>query len=197
MGNLDQELERAISESEQQAREQEARGPVVGETQGPRSPRARRTWPLLVALLVIGGAIFGLVFSSAEDAAVYSVSADQLLKNASEYTGRNVRVEGALVKGTLRHRAEPCEYRFDMEKNGATLSVRYPECIVPDTFRDMPGMDVLVTAEGKWNAAGHFDASHIMAKCPSKYEMEQRAKQGQTAPHAGLAAPTPAVANAL
>ena len=55
---------------------------------------------------------------------------------------------------------------------------------MPDTFRDVPGMDVAVTAEGKLTDDGRFEASQIMAKCPSKYEMQQRAEAGEQAPHA-------------
>jgi len=61
--------------------------------------------------------------------------------------------------------------------------VHYPQCSVPDTFRDVPNVDVEVTAEGTLTETGTFDASRIMAKCPSKYEMEQRAASGETVPH--------------
>jgi cytochrome c-type biogenesis protein CcmE len=43
-----------------------------------------------------------------------------------------------------------------------------------------------VTAEGKLTDSGHFEASNIMAKCPSKYEMKERAKGGEQAPHAAM-----------
>ena len=42
--------------------------------------------------------------------------------------------------------------------------------------------------EGRLNQAGHFDATNIMAKCPSKYEMKERAKKGERAPHAEVSA---------
>jgi cytochrome c-type biogenesis protein CcmE len=92
-----------------------------------------------------------------------------------------VRVEGKLVTGTLKRRAEPCEYRFTLQKNGAELPVRFAGCVVPDTFRDVPGMDVDVTAEGKLSGEGYFVASQIMAKCPSKYE--ERVKKGEKLPY--------------
>jgi cytochrome c-type biogenesis protein CcmE len=87
----------------------------------------------------------------------------------------------------LVRRDQPCEYRFTIEKKGVALPVRFAQCIVPDTFRDMPGMDVSVTAEGKLTQAGNFEASTIMAKCPSKYEMKDRARAGEKAPHVGAA----------
>jgi cytochrome c-type biogenesis protein CcmE len=66
------------------------------------------------------------------------------------------------------------------------IPVQFRQCVVPDTFRDMPGMDVMVTAGGKLAPDGKsFDATDIMAKCPSKYEMQQRSMAGEAAPHLG------------
>jgi cytochrome c-type biogenesis protein CcmE len=107
--------------------------------------------------------------------------------------GRAVRVEGTLKKGSLMRRDQPCEYRFTIAKSGTELPVRYARCIVPDTFRDMPGMDVTVIAEGTLEQAGHFEASSIMAQCPSKYEMQEKAKKGEVAPHNPLSAVSPKI----
>jgi cytochrome c-type biogenesis protein CcmE len=87
------------------------------------------------------------------------------------------------VPGTLARRSEPCEYRFKLKKNAVEMTVLYPQCVVPDTFRDVPGVNVEVTAEGQLAANGTFHATQIMAKCPSKYEMRGKANQGQSAPH--------------
>jgi cytochrome c-type biogenesis protein CcmE len=140
---------------------------------------------LLIGLLVMGGGILTLVFTSFKGASVYSKGVDDLIRDKAKFADRAVRVEGTLVKGTLVRRDQPCEYRFTIEKKGVVLPVRYAQCIVPDTFRDMPGMDVSVTAEGRLTDTGAFEASNIMAKCPSKYEMKERAKSGEHAPHPG------------
>ncbi len=195
MSDLDQELERAILESEADAAGKARAGAVPAVTT-PLAPKAspRRNLGLLLGLLVVCGGILTLVMTSANQAAIYSVPTDELLANTAEYSNRNVRVEGMLVKGSLKQRAEPCEYRFSIETNGKRLPVRFPQCVVPDTFRDVPEMDVQVTAEGRLSAEGHFEATQIMAKCPSKYEMQQRAAQGEQAPHATYgeaAAPAP------
>jgi cytochrome c-type biogenesis protein CcmE len=129
--------------------------------------------------------VLALVFTSFKGSAIYSMGVDQLLKEQAKYGARNVRVKGMLVKGTLSRRDNPCEYRFKLQENKQVLSVEYPQCVVPDTFRDMPGMDVEVTAEGKLGASGAFEATAIMAKCPSKYEMQQKSMSGEAAPHVG------------
>jgi cytochrome c-type biogenesis protein CcmE len=180
--SVDQELARAVQEAEA-----EASVPAVAQAGAPErpKPKPKRSLGLLIALLVIVGAVLALVFTSFKGSAIYSLGVDQLLKEKERYGERNVRVKGWLVKGTLVRRDEPCEYRFKLQENNKELAVQYPQCVVPDTFRDMPGMDVEVTAEGKLGASGAFEATAIMAKCPSKYEMKQKSMAGELAPHAG------------
>jgi cytochrome c-type biogenesis protein CcmE len=183
MSRVDEELAQAVAESEATA---PAELPIpISEQTPPSAPK--RNLALLAGLLVMGGGILTLVMTSFENASVYSRGVDELLVEQVKLNGRNVRVDGTLVKGSLTQaKTGACEYRFEIEKNGAKVPVRYASCIVPDTFRDVPGMDVAVTAEGTLASAGHFEATQIMAKCPSKYEMQDRAKKGEQAPHAAM-----------
>jgi cytochrome c-type biogenesis protein CcmE len=183
--SVDQELKRAVEEAEA-----ETAVPVVSQATPASTPEASGSQPkrnlgLLLGLLAIVGGVLTLVFTSFEGSAIYSVGVDQLIKEPERYSERNVRVKGMLVKGTLTRREQPCEYRFKLEEKNTVLAVEYPQCVVPDTFRDMPGMDVEVTAEGKMADNGAFQATSIMAKCPSKYEMKQKSMAGEMAPHAG------------
>jgi cytochrome c-type biogenesis protein CcmE len=121
-----------------------------------------------------------------KDNAIYSKPVDQLVAQKARFIGRPVRAEGNLVHGTLEKRDTPCEYRFTITKNGVDVPVRYAQCVVPDTFRDVPGMDVGVTVEGALLADNSFEATSVLAKCPSKYEMKERAGRGESMPHAAL-----------
>lgn len=182
MSALDKELAEAVQESEAQAQD-----PALGMTAPKSAPdRPRRSWGLLLALLAMAAGLLVLVFTSFKGEAIYSKGVDELVRAGDAAKDRTIRVQGVLVKGTLVRRDQPCEYRFRMKKNGADIEVRYPQCVVPDTFRDVPNMDVEVTATGKLASVGYFQASQIMAKCPSKYEMQQRAKGGEKAPHAQM-----------
>lgn len=185
MSKLDEELAEAVKHSESEAVPDSDR-PVAAPAPpaGPKPNRKLHNLGLVVALLVIGAGILALVLTSFKQSAVYSKGVDELIVSRDKMGGRNVRVAGVLVKGTLTRRDEPCEYRFSITKNNQTLPVRYSQCVVPDTFRDMPGMDVEVTAEGKLAPEGHFEATQIFAKCPSKYEMKEKAAKGEQAPHA-------------
>jgi len=142
-------------------------------------PKQKRNLGLLLALAVMAALVGALVLKSFNNSAVYAKTVDQLMASKDKLVGRAVRVEGVLVHGSLLKRDKPCEYRFKIAKNGSTLDVRYAQCVVPDTFQDRPETDVGVTAEGKLLADGSFEATQIMAKCPSKYEKEaQSGKKG-------------------
>ncbi|HEY5960772.1 MAG TPA: cytochrome c maturation protein CcmE [Polyangiaceae bacterium] len=175
MDHLDEELKRALT--------QDPPASVLPKTPALPQRPARRSWGLLVGLVTMGVAILAIVFTGIDNAAVYSKGVDQLLQEKERFLDRNVRVVGMLVRGSLQRRNEPCEYRFQMRKGESSLNVQFPQCIIPDTFRDVPNVDVEVTAEGKLHKDGTFVARQIMAKCPSKYDMKQRKQSGQDAPH--------------
>jgi cytochrome c-type biogenesis protein CcmE len=180
MSRVDEELSKALEESEMIARAEPAHNVAVPG----RAVKPKRSLGLLAALLVMVGGILILVFTSFEDAAVYAKSVDKVLNDKEQLAGRNLRIQGTLISGTLKRRDEPCEYRFSItDQGGKTLPVRYAQCIVPDTFQDMKGMKVPVTVEGQMNPAGHFEASTVMAKCPSRHDMEKDAQAGIAMPH--------------
>ncbi|MBM4360501.1 MAG: cytochrome c maturation protein CcmE [Deltaproteobacteria bacterium] len=134
-----------------------------------RRPPKKSSWGLLVTLLVMAAGLVALFMFGFKDAAVYSVPVDKLLADQAS-VGKRVRIDGELVPGSLARRDQPCEYRFRVRAEGKELEIRYPQCVIPDTFRDMPQGGVMVTAEGKLLPAGHFEASLILAKCSSKYD---------------------------
>lgn len=155
------------------------------EEEDPEASRKRLL--LLVPLVMAAAAIVALVLVGMQDKGTYSKDVDVLIAEKAKFIGKPVRVEGSLVHGSLVKRESPCEYRFTIEKNGVEVPVRFAKCIVPDTFRDVPGVDVGVTVEGELRADNSLEANAVLAKCPSKYEMKQKAAQGEKMPHAGPA----------
>jgi len=162
----------------------------------PAPPQAKSRKPIygVVALCLGAAAIAALVLTNFNDSTVYAKGVEQLIAEKGRWVGRNVRVEGILVRGTLKFREKPCEYEFDATRGGKTIHVRYPSCIKPDTLRDdMP--EVGVTAEGKLLVSGEFHATNVLAKCPSKYEMKDKAQKGYGP--AASTIPIPPAASAL
>jgi cytochrome c-type biogenesis protein CcmE len=166
---LDDELAEAIETKDDAGR---TSTPAVTKPAAPKAPsrQGARSKGLLVTLLVMVGAVVALFLVGFKEAAVYAVSVDKLMASKTESVGRKVRVEGELVPGTLVKRDQPCEYRFTVHGESAQLPVRYAQCVIPDTFRDVPGGGVQVTVEGAMSSQGEFEASLVMAKCASKYD---------------------------
>jgi cytochrome c-type biogenesis protein CcmE len=135
----------------------------------PAEPR-KKNLGLLLTLLAMVGAVVVLFLLVFQPAAVYATPVDKLVQEPAAFIGRRVRVEGELVPGTLVKRDTPCEYRFIVHKDDARLPVRYPQCVIPDGFRDVPSGGVQVTVEGALAKGGDFEASLVMAKCSSKYD---------------------------
>lgn len=178
---LDNELAQAILPGDDEAPALEK--PAVAR----REPvdHSSRNVGLLVVLLVMVGSVVTLFLVGFKEAAVYATPIDTLVaaNGKGELVGRKVRVEGELVPGTLEKRDQPCEYRFNVHGKDPKqiLPVRYAQCVIPDTFRDVPQGGVQVTVEGALSKEGGFEASLVMAKCASKYDpkthsMEEGAK---------------------
>ncbi len=163
--------------------------PIRGARGAAKTRSSRNGLYVVVPLVMLSAAIAGLVLTGMKDNAIYSKPVDELLAQKAKFAGRPVRAEGSLVHGTLAKRETPCEYRFTITKNGVDVPVRYAQCIVPDTFRDVPGMDVGVTVEGELQADNSFEATSVLAKCPSKYEMKDRTANGESMPHGMAGAP--------
>lgn len=144
----------------------------------------RKRLLLLVPLVMAAAAIVAIVLVGMEDKGTYSKPVDALLAQRVKYVNKPVRTEGNLVHGSLMKRDSPCEYRFTVEKNGAEIPVSYMGCVVPDTFRDVPSVDVEVEVAGTLRPDGKFDATQVLAKCPSRYDMDKKAKSGVAVPHA-------------
>lgn len=160
------------------------------EGDGEPEPARWKGIAMAVGLAMGAGGIAALVLTGMQDKAIYSKGVDELLAQKSKFQGRPVRAEGILVHNSLVKRDQPCEYRFVIQKNGEQLPVRFAQCVVPDTFRDVPDLDVGVTVEGELAADNSFEASSVLAKCPSKYEMQQKKQSGESMPHGPLAGGT-------
>jgi cytochrome c-type biogenesis protein CcmE len=150
---------------------------------------AKRGILLVVPLVMVGAGIAYYVLEGMKENAIYEKGVDELVAQKAKFAGRQVRADGNLVHGSLTKRDSPCEYRFTIEKNGTEVPVRYASCVVPDTFRDIPDMPVGVTVEGELLSDNSFTATLVLAKCPSKYEMKEKAGRGEKAPHAAIEPP--------
>lgn len=131
----------------------------------------------IVAGLLIVGAVSYLMVSGFDDTMVYYYTLSELMEKKSDLAGVGLRIHGHVSSDSIRIDRERSQVDFlVMEKETTnTLPVTY-QGVIPDTFKD--GAEVVV--EGTYQAdRHHFQATFLMAKCPSKYEGAQTASSGK------------------
>lgn len=119
---------------------------------------------LLVVGLVLAGAVGYLVYSGLRTNVYYQTVAE-LHAQGTGIAGRQVRVAGIVAPDSIMRQDAGSSVRFLLADAGGTLPVVYKGAI-PDIFQ--PGIEVVV--EGKYRAGGDFEATTLLAKCPSKFD---------------------------
>ena len=123
------------------------------------------------AKFLAGGGLFvlavtGLLVTGFEEGKAYYQTVGELRAMGPRAEGRRVRVAGDVVPGTIASQGEG-RVRFEIEHEGARLAVLYTgREPLPDTLVDR----AQAVAEGELLGDGSFEASHVQAKCASKYD---------------------------
>ena len=115
---------------------------------------------ILVAIGVLG-------FMSFKGAATYYYTVSETIGQSSSLIGKNIRVAGKVVEGTLVKEDSSNNIIFvlvDNEDLTKRLNISYKGA-VPDAFKE--GNEAVV--EGKLSDTNTFKAQQIIVKCPSKY----------------------------
>lgn len=125
----------------------------------------RREWRIVVGALIVVAAIGYLVFSGLKETTVYYITVSELQARGAAAAGQQVRVNGKVVPGTIVRDSAANALRFTMFDEGGQMPVVY-RGIVPDIFND----EAEVVVEGRYTSDGVFQASTLLAKCPSRFE---------------------------
>jgi cytochrome c-type biogenesis protein CcmE len=131
-------------------------------TVGARKRRRRRISSGAAVGLLAACAAAVTVEGMASPVPVQLTTVDQLL--GANCVGTPVRVEGTLVHGSI-HKVGG-EIRFALESRGKVLHVRHVYGFVPDTFVDLPDVDLRVLVEGELLPEGTFMSQVIMPRMP-------------------------------
>ncbi len=122
----------------------------------------------IVAGGLIVGAIAYLMLSGINQSLVYYYTVSEFLKQTTLPVDRGVRVSGRVLAGSIQRDASLAKVTFVAidRQTHQSLPVTY-QGIVPDTFKD----EAEVVVEGIYHPdEGLFQATTLLAKCPSKYE---------------------------
>ena len=134
---------------------------------GPRrldaAPASRtRTTRVVVAAVIVVIAMGYLIYTGFQSTSVYYLTISEL-KARGPAIGA-VRVAGIVQANTIQRSSNDATVHFTIADQGGSLPVVYTG-MVPDIFG--PGIQVVV--EGHYTTAGVFQATTLLAKCPSKF----------------------------
>jgi len=122
---------------------------------------------ILLGGIIVAAALVWLGFVGFQESKAYYITVDEYTTLKQSVDGKTLKLAGEVVPGSI-DRTKP-QMEFVIGNQDKTIRVQYiGKDIIPDTFKD--GTRALV--EGKATPDGIFQASHIEAKCASKYEAE-------------------------
>lgn len=122
---------------------------------------------ILLGGIVVAATLVWLGFVGFQESKAYYITVDEYSSMKETLDGKILKLAGEIVPGSI-DRTKP-QMEFVIGNRDKTIKVQYiGREIIPDTFKD--GTKALV--EGKAAPGGTFQASHIEAKCASKYEAE-------------------------
>ena len=136
---------------------------AAGMLGGAQARRGGKRWQLVIVALVILGAVGYLVYNGLSTN-VYYQTVSELQASGGE-NGRQVRLAGNVVEGSIVREDGGSTVRFSVADLGGSLPVVY-KGVVPDIFA--PGIEVVL--EGKYRPDTGFVADTMLAKCPSKFD---------------------------
>ena len=132
----------------------------------PRAGGKSRVLLIVLSVAIIVGGI-GLLISDSSGFEYYK-HVDEVAKQSTAWQNKRLQLHGYVVPGSIKkrmnHDVQKLEYKFQIENCGATAEA-YFAGVVPDTFKD--GAEVVL--KGQLHGQ-QFQASEVMAKCPSKYQ---------------------------
>ena len=127
----------------------------------------------IFAIIIIAGAISYLVFSGVKDTMVYYLTIEELQAKVPDVYGERVRVSGTVVPGTIE-KDNNGDIKFKITDGTNKINVNYSG-IIPDVFAD----DVEAVVEGNYTQQNVFIADILLAKCPTKYESDEKLYESQ------------------
>jgi cytochrome c-type biogenesis protein CcmE len=139
-----------------------------GGAEPPRPPegfeRRRSRLPILLLGVIVLGALLALGFTMFGKSVTYYRTPTEVLAEQ----GRELRLSGTVVDGSIATDAEAGTVAFDVTDGTTTVAVLFtgPQ---PDTLQD--GGEAV--AEGALGTDGVFHADTLFAKCPSKFETKE------------------------
>lgn len=118
---------------------------------------------LLIGSVIVLAIFAYMIHAGMKGATLYYMTVSELVSKGSGIYEKGMRVSGDVETGSMRWDPQTLQLRFVMTDGSGRVDVAYQGGL-PDTFRE--GSPVVV--EGTYDG-GTFQATVLLAKCPSKY----------------------------
>lgn len=119
----------------------------------------------LLGFAVIVAALAYLMTTSFRSSLQYYVTVGEALAAKSDLSNKVIKIAGSAKDIERLEEDGRSLYKFNVVENTNSIAVVY-KGFVPDTFKENSSVVVTGTLAGN----GEFVATHILAKCASKYE---------------------------
>jgi len=122
---------------------------------------------IIAGALIVAGICY-LMFSGISESMVYYYTVSELKGQSPALVSSGVRVSGHVRPGSIRLSENGTRADFLVYEKSTDESIPVTfRGIIPDTFKD----SAEVVVEGSYDVTeGRFQATTLLAKCPSKYE---------------------------
>ncbi|MBR96879.1 MAG: hypothetical protein CL887_00085 [Dehalococcoidia bacterium] len=120
---------------------------------------------ILVAFVVLVGALGYFSFLAFKGATVYYYTVSEIIMEPATIEGKMVRVSGKLVPESFT-RAEDSTVAHFMLTDGVNIMPAVHNGVLPDLFFNEHSEIIL---EGSHAPEHAFDSQNVIVKCPSKY----------------------------
>lgn len=131
---------------------------------------------LIVALILVVCILGMLIRTAVTHASTYYMTVKELAQQGNNAVGDEVTVNGTIVGSSVQWDPQKPLLQFQIQDNpqGQPLTISFTGS-KPDDFSN--GWPVIVT--GQLVKPGHFVATKLLIKCPSKYETKSETVTAQ------------------
>lgn len=154
------------------------------------SPALRLSFKVIAGCLLILLAVIYLIISSTRASAQYFLTVEEVKARASEFTGKSIRLSGAVLGESIYYNPQKLDLSFTIvhisadntviEEAGGLAAELHNAVYDPSrpTIRvtyhgpkpDLLTNEAQAILSGTLNADGSFSATEVLMKCPSRYE---------------------------
>jgi len=125
-------------------------------------PRQKRFIFILLGIAILSSAVGLILYALQNNVSLY-FTPTQVYNNEAPQ-GRNFRIGGLVVEGSLKREQDGLTLHFDVTDTSKTMRVNY-KGILPDLFKEGKG----VVAHGKMGTDNTFLADEVLAKHDENY----------------------------